>query len=129
MGIIRKATSISTLGLVDYRSDKERIARYGKQTRNATRAQVAQNAMQLELQRQQLAQGHVQHVEAQAQRIAPVGPEAYGLPGPSGQHALPAGPSAVPAPIVGPRAGWFTDEHGWRHFWDGQAWVGRPQRA
>ena len=38
MGLFRKLTSISTMGAVDFRSDKERIAMYGRQTRNATRA-------------------------------------------------------------------------------------------
>ena len=55
MGIIRKATSLSTLGVVNYRNSKERTAKYTRQTRNAARAQVAQQAMALELQRQQLA--------------------------------------------------------------------------
>lgn len=34
MGLFRKVTSVSTGGLVDFRSDKERTARYTKQTRN-----------------------------------------------------------------------------------------------
>jgi type II secretory pathway pseudopilin PulG len=55
VGIIRKTMSVSTLGLVDFRSNKERTARYTKQTRNAARAQVAQSATNLGLQRQQLA--------------------------------------------------------------------------
>lgn len=38
MGVMRKITSIGTLGAVDFRSDKERTARYTKQTRNAVRA-------------------------------------------------------------------------------------------
>jgi hypothetical protein len=46
MGFFRKAASISTAGLIDFRSDKERTARYARQTRNAvreqTRAQVQQ---------------------------------------------------------------------------------------
>jgi hypothetical protein len=37
MGLFRKMTSLSTLGAVDFRSDKERIARYTRQTRNAVR--------------------------------------------------------------------------------------------
>lgn len=45
MGVFRKITSISTLGLVDFRSDKERVARYARQTRNAVRAQ-SQGQMQ-----------------------------------------------------------------------------------
>jgi type II secretory pathway pseudopilin PulG len=47
--------SVSTLGVIGFRSNNERTARYTKQTRNAARAQVAQEAMNLEFQRQQLA--------------------------------------------------------------------------
>jgi hypothetical protein len=44
MGMIRKLTAVSTLGLVDYRSDKERTARYTKQTRDELRKQRKQDA-------------------------------------------------------------------------------------
>lgn len=44
MGIIRKVTSVSSAGLVDFRSDKERTARYTRQTRNAVRAQSRMQA-------------------------------------------------------------------------------------
>lgn len=54
MGLIRKMASVSTLGAVDFRSDRERTARYTKQTRNAVRAQTAQQAA-LEQQRRQAA--------------------------------------------------------------------------
>lgn len=37
MGLIRKITSVSSLGAVDFKSDKERIATYTKQTRNELR--------------------------------------------------------------------------------------------
>ena len=40
MGITRKLLSVSTAGLVDFRSDKERTAAYTRQTRNATRRLV-----------------------------------------------------------------------------------------
>lgn len=40
MGIIRKATSISTLGLVDFRSDKERTAAYTKVTKKQAKKQT-----------------------------------------------------------------------------------------
>ena len=50
--MFRKLTSISTLGLVDFRSDKERIARYTKQTRNATRAAARQARIKPESQQQ-----------------------------------------------------------------------------
>ena len=38
MGRFRKTTSVLTLGAVDLRSDKERIAMYTWQTRNAVRS-------------------------------------------------------------------------------------------
>lgn len=44
MGLIRKTTSVLTVGAVDFRSDKERTARYARQTRNAVRAQSAMQA-------------------------------------------------------------------------------------
>lgn len=37
MGLTRKVASAMSFGVIDWRSDKERIARYTKQTRNATR--------------------------------------------------------------------------------------------
>ncbi len=37
MGLIRKITSVSSLGAVDFKSDKERIATHTKQTRNELR--------------------------------------------------------------------------------------------
>ena len=90
MGLMRKATSLSTLGLVNFRDKGERTARYTKQTRNAARAQVAQNAAQLELQRQQLTaldhgnvREEVRDIEAQPQ-----------LP-PAGWYPDPADPSLV----------------------------------
>jgi hypothetical protein len=116
VGLIRKTMSISTMGLVDFRSDKERTARYTRQTRNATRAQVAQNMQALELQREMLAQNHVQHVEAQAQRIAPLTPQAV------------LGPGGGPPP-VGPPAGWYPDQQGQQRWWDGTGWTEHTQPA
>jgi hypothetical protein len=40
MGLIRKLTSISTAGLVDYRSDKERTARYTKASQKEAKKQT-----------------------------------------------------------------------------------------
>jgi hypothetical protein len=39
VGITRKTLSILTAGIIDFRSDKERIARYTRQTRDSVRAQ------------------------------------------------------------------------------------------
>ena len=55
MGFIRKVASVSTVGMINFRGKNERANKYAKQTRNAARVQVGQNAAQLELQRQQLA--------------------------------------------------------------------------
>lgn len=40
MGIIRKSLSVSTLGLVDFRSDKERTAAYTKATKKEAKKQT-----------------------------------------------------------------------------------------
>ena len=42
--MIRKAASVCTLGLIDFRSDKERIARYTKQTRDVAREAAKREA-------------------------------------------------------------------------------------
>jgi hypothetical protein len=106
MGLMRKMTSISTLGLVDYRSDKERIAKYTRQTRNATRAALAQNAKSLNNQSNQLAQAHVHHVETQvtAHQLAP-----------------------QQAPPQGPPAGWYPAPDGATRWWDSYRWTEHVQ--
>lgn len=40
MGLMRKALSVSTLGAVDMRSDKERVAAYAKETRQQAKQQT-----------------------------------------------------------------------------------------
>lgn len=55
MGLIRKSMSLGTMGMVSYRNKDERALAYAKRTRNAARAHVAQTAMMLEHQRQQIA--------------------------------------------------------------------------
>lgn len=40
MGLFRKTLSISTLGAVDFRSDKERTAAYAKATKKQTKKQT-----------------------------------------------------------------------------------------
>ncbi len=40
MGITRKTMSVFTLGLVDFRSDKERTASYTKATKKAAKKQM-----------------------------------------------------------------------------------------
>ena len=40
MGLTRKMMSVSTLGMVDFRSDKERIAAYTRATKRNTKKQL-----------------------------------------------------------------------------------------
>lgn len=105
VGLMRKMMSISTLGLIDYRSDKERIAKYTRQTRNATRAGIVQQAKMLNNQAKQLAQAHVHHVESAVQ-----------------QHFH-------QQPVQGPPAGWYPDPQGTIRWWDSYRWTERTQPA
>lgn len=41
MGLFRKTLSVSSFGLIDFRSDKERTARYTRQMRDEQRRQTA----------------------------------------------------------------------------------------
>ncbi|GAB2531700.1 DUF2510 domain-containing protein [Nocardia heshunensis] len=84
MGLIRKTASLSTMGLVSWSKPGERAAKYARQTRNAARAQVAQNAMQLEMQRKQLAALDHANVR-EAMRPSPTPPGWYVDPGYPGQ--------------------------------------------
>jgi hypothetical protein len=106
VGLIRKGMSLSTMGLVSYRDKEERAAKYAKQTRNAARAQVAQQAMMLEHQRQQINQMDHANVreEVRDQRAF------YGTPAP---QSPPAGWYADPQD--GRQTRWF-DGHNWTEF-------------
>lgn len=50
MGLIRKAMSVSTLGMIDYRSDKERIARSTRKTSHEAKKQTELLERQVEAQ-------------------------------------------------------------------------------
>jgi phage protein D len=100
MGLTRKLMSMSTLGAVDFRSDKERIASYTKQQVRATETQTAvlvqQATMQLAEQRRQAAA-----MLAAQQAMLP-----------------PLAPPAIPA-------GWYPDPQvpGMNRGWDGVQWT------
>jgi len=69
----------------------------------------------MEAQRAQLAQAQVHHVEAQAQRIAPLTPRA--VLGTAGHQPRP----------VSPPPAWYLDQHGVRRWWDGTNWTEHTQ--
>lgn len=117
MGIMRKMTSISTGGVVNYRNKDERANKYQKQTRNAARAQVAQNAAQLEMQRQQLAaldHGNVREEVRDMRAVKPIAPIT----------------PAQPVPVrQGPPPGWYPDQHdaSMMRWFDGSEWTAFTQ--
>ena len=49
MGLFRKMTSLSTMGAVDFRSDKERGAAYAKATKRQSKKQTRQLRKQTKL--------------------------------------------------------------------------------
>lgn len=77
MGLIRKLTSVGTVGLVDFRSDKERAAAYGKGARKHARRQARELKKQTKVMKAQRA-------TAFAMPPAPTGP-------PPGWYADPNG--------------------------------------
>ncbi|WP_254924359.1 MULTISPECIES: DUF2510 domain-containing protein [unclassified Rhodococcus (in: high G+C Gram-positive bacteria)] len=106
MGIIRKTMSVGTLGIVSYRNDAERTSKYTKQTRNAARAQVVQQGVSLELQRQQLQAMNHANVREETRPVT-TPPGWYGDPGNPGfvrwfdgsqwtQHVQPSVPPTPP---------------------------------
>jgi hypothetical protein len=110
MGIIRKAVSVSTLGLVKFRSDGEAAAKAGKQTAKAAKANVVQNMALIDLQRQTLAQ-HQQGTALQATQVAATMNVEQAI---AGQRVAP--PSLPP--------GWYKDPTDSRAlcWWDGISW-------
>lgn len=97
MGITRKVMSVSTMGLVDFRSDKERAASNTGKTARAAKKQNKLIAQQTAAIQQQTA--------AQQQQFA-----AQQYP----QHAPPTTP-----------AGWYPDPQNptVSRYWDGSAWT------
>jgi hypothetical protein len=105
MGLIRKTASISTLGLIGFRSNGEQTKRIAKQTRNAARAQVVQNQMMIANQRAQIEAQVQANGYQMARDIAPIQPVRQLPPGrPAGWYADPTDASAL-------------------CWWDGKKWM------
>jgi hypothetical protein len=104
MGLFRKMTSLSTLGAVDFRSDKERSARNTGRTANEAKKQTL-------LMRQQMASA-----QGTRSQVAYPGP---GTPRPTWNP-----PVAPPVP-QGPPAGWYQDagQPEMLRWYDGTTWT------
>lgn len=105
VGMIRKVTSLSTLGAVDFRSDKERTAAYAKASRAELRKQTG-------ILQRQAAENQVYLRASAAAQTAAAGVGPLLLPPPPAQSL--------------PQAAWCPDPLG-RHevrWWDGAGWSG-----
>lgn len=125
MGLIRKSMSVSTAGLIDFRSDKERIARSTRKTHKAVKSQTRltkkigkESAQQQSMiagqqaaaarTQAQLSQNQVNLAAAQL-TVAQHGPTPQVIP--AGWYVNPAG-----SPLV-------------MQWWDGYAWTEQRQPA
>lgn len=113
MGLIRKALSASTFGAVDFRSDKERIALYTKQTRDAVigeQAHTVRGATNLML-------GGSPGSGGSALRVKPGSPLARLMA------------RKQPPPAAPPPPGFYDDPHDptRTRWWDGAAWTNVSQ--
>lgn len=115
MGLIRKMTSISTLGVVSYRSKSERAAHVAKQTRNAARANIAQNQVLIDLQRQALEQER----QAQMMRAAEVAAIQAAAERQEVERQIAGRQELQAVP-----AGYYPDptDSTYLTYWDGQMW-------
>ncbi|CAN5130709.1 hypothetical protein BH20ACT5_BH20ACT5_04480 [soil metagenome] len=115
MGVFRKTASMCTLGLVDFRSDGERVARSARLTKRAVKAQTKQakrlGEQQAELLRQQLTMQHQTAAAASQMASATLW-----------QQMPPQSAVSVNESVL---AGWYDDQGGdaIQRYWDGSAWT------
>lgn len=81
MGLFRKMTSISTLGLVDFRSDKERTAAYTRSAAHSNR----QMAREAKRQTRMMRTGYYANQIPPNEAPAPISPPPGWYADPSGQ--------------------------------------------
>lgn len=111
MGFFRKLTSISTGGLVDFRSDKERTAAYTRRSRNEA---IRQTAL-LRRQTQDPSPVPVSPMTTELERLA-----ALHRSGALTDMEF----AAAKAKLLGTTrpAGWY-DDGGSQRWWDGEQWA------
>jgi hypothetical protein len=136
MGLIRKTMSVSTLGMIDYRSDKERMARSARLTKEATRKGNRQQKKLLEAQNAMIAQqmaAQQQIMAMQAAQFAPASPPGWYD---DGNHQMRwwdgrQWGAVAPAPAVAAPAGWYPDPEvpGQSRYWDGAQWTEHRQNV
>jgi len=120
VGLIRKTASLSTLGVVDFRSDKERIARSTRRTdkaiREQTKAQAAQHAQQMHI----IAMQHQAQLAALHQSQNAVTHQSQMAQ----MQGMAPGMGVTPPPAL-PAAGWYPDPQGpgTARWWDGGRWT------
>ncbi len=118
--------SVSTLGMIDYRSDKERTARSARLTKQATRKGNKQQKKLLEQQNELIAQ----QVAAQQQLVALQAAQLTAAPGwyddGAGNQRWWDGRQWAPVNHAGAApAAWYPDpdDASKRRYWDGAAWT------
>jgi hypothetical protein len=133
MGMTRKLLSTCTGGIVDFRSDKERIARSSRLAHHEARRQTKLMRRQGRTAQQAGAQGWpttevgraaARYIARQDRQDRP--PDGW-RPDPNGISVPVSGARNWPAP---PPPDWYPDPHGRPgvlRWWDGQRWTGWVQ--
>jgi hypothetical protein len=114
MGMTRKFMSVSSLGLVDFRSDKERTAAY-------TAATKRQSKKQTKLLKEQTKAMKAAAAAQQQATVLQSQPVPQSLGGRPTRQSFAATPSPPPPRVP---AGWYPDQAaGVQRYWDGLRWT------